>query len=123
MPRPIPTKFSAKYYCVLVHWGSKFELDKSKFAQVRQLKANFRKIQNLKESDREPELSILAQFNTKRKVRAGVLQKIKSLIKFQIGISDLHENRHDRRGVTCSLVYQISTRYLKQFISYSGLKS
>ena len=38
-----------------------------------------------------------------------------------MGIS-LHENRHDWRSLTALLLYQISTRYLKPFMNYSGLK-
>ena len=34
----------------------------------------------------------------------------------------MHENRHNWRGVTASLLYQILTRYLKPFMAYSGLK-
>ena len=34
---------------------------------------------------------------------------------------NLHENCHDWRGVTASLLYQISTQYLKPFINYSGI--
>ena len=37
-----------KLYLLLVHSRKEFELDKSKFVQVRQFRANFQKIQNLK---------------------------------------------------------------------------
>ena len=62
MPSQILTEFRMKHYLILLHSGTKFELDKSKFAQVRQFRANiqknskFRKIRTLK--------SILAKFNT-----------------------------------------------------------
>ena len=41
-----------KPYLELVRSRTKFELDNLKFAQVRQFRANFRKIQNLKKFER-----------------------------------------------------------------------
>ena len=41
-----------RHFSVSVHLGKKFELDKSKLAQVRQFTADFQKIQNLKKSER-----------------------------------------------------------------------
>ena len=35
---------------------------------------------------------------------------------------NLHEKRHDWRGVTSSLLYHISTGYLKPFMYYSSSK-
>ena len=40
-----------KHNLVLVHSRTKFELNNSKFAQVRKFEANFQKIQNLKYSN------------------------------------------------------------------------
>ena len=40
-----------KYNSGLVHARTKFELNNSKFAQVRKSKANFQEIQNLKHLD------------------------------------------------------------------------
>ena len=37
-----------KYYLVLMHLRTKFELDNSKFAEVRQFRRQTRKIQNVK---------------------------------------------------------------------------
>ena len=45
-------KFGIKYHSVLVHFPIKFQLDKSKFAWVRQFWENFQKIQNLKKFQR-----------------------------------------------------------------------
>ena len=42
------TKFGTKYNLVLVHSSIKFQREYSKSAKVRQFKANFQKIQNLK---------------------------------------------------------------------------
>ena len=40
-----------KHNLVLVHSRTKFELNNSKFAQIRKFKANFQKIKNLKYSN------------------------------------------------------------------------
>ena len=41
-----------KHYVVLVHSSTKFQLKNSKFAQVKQFRANFQKIKNLKKFER-----------------------------------------------------------------------
>ena len=41
-----------KHNIVLVYSSTKFQLDNSKFAQVRQFRANFQKIQNFKNFER-----------------------------------------------------------------------
>ena len=51
-----------------------------------------------------------------------MFQKIENPIKFQIGYQ-FASNRHDWSGGTALLVYQISTRYSKPFISCSDLKN
>ena len=50
MPRTILTKFRMKHHLVhsLGHSRTKFELNNSKLAQVRQFTAHFQQIQNLK---------------------------------------------------------------------------
>ena len=45
-------KFSIKHHSVLVHLPTKFQLDESKFAWVRQFWKNSQKIQNLKKFER-----------------------------------------------------------------------
>ena len=49
---PIFTKFSIKYHSLLVHLRTKFQLDKSKFAWVRQFWKNSQKIRNVTRFER-----------------------------------------------------------------------
>ena len=49
---PILIKFGIKRHSVLMHFLTKFQLDKSKFAWVRQFWKNSEKIQNLKKFER-----------------------------------------------------------------------
>ena len=51
-PRSILTKSITKHNLVLVHSRTKFELDKSKFAPVKQFRANLKTNKNLKKSER-----------------------------------------------------------------------
>ena len=49
---PILIKFGIKHHSVLVHLPTKFQLDKSKFAWVRQFWKNSQQIENLKKFER-----------------------------------------------------------------------
>ena len=51
-PPPILTKFRPEHYLILVHLQTQFEIDNSKFAQVRQFRDNFQRIQNRKKLER-----------------------------------------------------------------------
>ena len=49
---PILTKFRINHYLVLVQLRKKLKLDNSKFARIRQFRANFKKNLNIKKFDR-----------------------------------------------------------------------
>ena len=123
-----------------MHSYTNFELNNSKFAQITQFRENFQKIQNLKKFKRFNRFwlnSILkaldrciifvwifktiAQILQKLELPQTFKKKFKIPWNFRLGIN-LHESRHDWRGVTASLLYQISTWYFKPFMNYSGLK-
>ena len=115
-------------------------LNNSKFSQVTQFRENFQKIQNLKKFKRSnrfwsnsiPKVldrfiifvcifRTLAQILRMSDLPQTFFKKFKIQSNFRLGIN-LHEIRHDWRGVTASLLNQILTRYLKPFMNYSALK-
>ena len=137
---PIFIKISIKHHSVLVHLRTKFQLDKSKFAWVRQFWKNSQKIQNLKKFERInrfwPNLIpkflcgcniFVCSFRTITRILRKLELPHPFFKKFKIpwnhkSCINCHENSHDQRVVIASLVYQISHRYLKPFMSYRGFK-
>ena len=129
---PIFTKLRIKHYSV--HSCTKFKLDKSKFAWVKQF---WKKIQNLEKCQRFNRFwsnsipKFLDRFNIfvySFRMIARVLQKLELpcpfFKKFKIpwnhkSAINCHEKSHDYRVVIALLV---SYRYLKPFMSYRGFK-
>ena len=123
-----------------MHSSAKFQLATSKFAQVKQFRANVQKIQNLKKFECLNRFwpnsipKVLDQCNIfvcgfrtiaqiLRKLERTFVKKFKIPFNHKLDIN-FYENRHKKRDVTISLVYQISCRYRKPFImSYRGLRS
>ena len=128
-----------KHHLVLVHTYKNFGFNNSKFAQVTQFKENLRKIQNLKEFERFNQFQsnsipkifdwyiilcifrTIAQILRKWQLPQKFFKKFKIPQNLRLGVN-LHENCHDWRVVTASLLYKISTPYLKPFTNYSVFK-
>ena len=120
-----------KYYLVLVHSRTKFELNYSKFAQVSQLEKIFKKFESFNRFWTNSIPKVLARYNifvcSYRRIDQ-ILRKLQLLRiffkKFKMPYNHkLCINRHDWKVVTDSLVYQILNWYLKRFMSDRGLKS